>query len=145
MPQHRFASIHVVGTNGKSSVAQMTAAILEAHGLRTGACLSPHLSRWSERVQIGGEEIGAEAFRNAVLRTAETAAAVNRSLGSGEELTQFEVATAAAFLALADAAVDVAVVEAGLGGRLDATNVIPSRLTVLTTVGLDHTEWLGET
>jgi dihydrofolate synthase / folylpolyglutamate synthase len=145
MPQHRFASIHVVGTNGKSSVAQMTAAILEAHGLRTGACLSPHLSRWSERVQIGAEEIGAEAFRNAVLRTAETAAAVNRSLGSGEELTQFEVATAAAFLALADAAVDVAVVEAGLGGRLDATNVIPSRLTVLTTVGLDHTEWLGET
>jgi len=145
MPQHRFASIHVVGTNGKSSVAQMTAAILEAHGLRTGACLSPHLSRWSERVQIRGEEIGAEPFRAAVARTAQTAEAVNRSLDRGEELTQFEIATAAAFVALATARVDVAVVEAGLGGRRDATNVIPSRVTVLTSVGLDHTEWLGET
>jgi dihydrofolate synthase/folylpolyglutamate synthase len=145
MPQHRFASIHVVGTNGKSSVAQMTAAILEEHGLRTGTCLSPHLSRWSERVQIDGEEIGAEDFRAAVGRAAETAEVVNRSLDPGEQVTQFEVATAAAFLALAAARVDVAVVEAGLGGRLDATNVIPSRVTVLTTVGLDHTEWLGET
>ena len=145
MPQHRFASIHVVGTNGKSSVAQMTAAILEAHGLSTGACLSPHLSRWSERVQIGGREIGAEDFRASVARVAETAEVVDRSLDPGERLTQFEIATAAAFVALAAARVEVAVVEAGLGGRLDATNVIPSRVAVLTSVGLDHTEWLGET
>ncbi len=145
MPQHRFASIHVVGTNGKSSVTRMTAALLEAHGLRTGACLSPHLHRWSERVMVGGEEISPETFASSVERTAETVATVNRSLDDGEEVTQFEVATAAAFVALATAKVQVGVIEAGLGGRLDATNVIPSRVTVLTSVGLDHTEWLGET
>ena len=145
MPQHRFASIHVVGTNGKSSVARMTAALLEAHGLRTGACVSPHPQRWSERVLIGGEEIDPEAFAAAVERTARAAETVNRTLEEGEEVTQFELATAAAFIAFAAARVDVAVVEAGLGGRLDATNTIPSRVTVLTSIGLDHTDWLGET
>jgi dihydrofolate synthase/folylpolyglutamate synthase len=145
MPQHRFASIHVVGTNGKSSVTRMIAALLEAHGLRTGACVSPHPLRWSERVLIGGEGIGEAAFEAAVERTAQAAAVVNRGLEEGEEVTQFELATAAAFVAFAAARVKVAVVEAGLGGRLDATNTIPSGLTVLTSVGLDHTAWLGET
>ncbi len=145
MPQHRFASIHVVGTNGKSSVARMTAALLEAHGLSTGACLSPHSSRWSERIEVRGEEIGPQAFAAAVERVAEAATTVERGLEPGEAVTQFEVATAAAFLALAAAGVDVAVVEAGLGGRLDATNTIPSQVTVLTSIGLDHTEWLGGT
>jgi dihydrofolate synthase/folylpolyglutamate synthase len=145
LPQHRFASIHVVGTNGKSSATRMTAALLEAHGLRAGACVSPHAERWSERVLIGGEEIGAAEFAAAVERTARAAETVNRRLSDGGEVTQFEVATAASFVALADAEVDVAVVEAGLGGKLDATNTIPSRMTVLTSVGLDHTDWLGET
>lgn len=145
MPQHRFASIHVVGTNGKSSVTRMIAALLEAHGLRTGACVSPHPLRWSERVLVGGEEIGAAEFAAAVERTAQAAAVVNRSLEEGEAVTQFELATAAAFVAFAAARVEVAVVEAGLGGRLDATNTIPSRVTVLTSIGLDHTAWLGET
>jgi dihydrofolate synthase/folylpolyglutamate synthase len=145
LPQHRFASLHVVGTNGKSSVTRMIAALLEAHGLRTGACVSPHPLRWAERVLIGGGEIGEAEFALAVERAAETAATVNRGLGEDEEVTQFELATAAAFVAFARARVDVAVVEAGLGGRLDATNTIPSRVTVLTSVGLDHTEWLGET
>jgi dihydrofolate synthase / folylpolyglutamate synthase len=144
MPQHRFASIHVVGTNGKSSVTRMTAALLEAHGLRTGACVSPHAERWAERVLIGGEEIGATEFAAAVERAARAAEALNRKLPEGEVVTQFELATAATFVALAAARVEVAVIEAGLGGRLDATNAIPSRLTVLTSVGLDHTEWLGE-
>jgi dihydrofolate synthase / folylpolyglutamate synthase len=144
MPQHRFASIHVVGTNGKSSVTRMAAALLEAHGIAAGACVSPHISRWSERVLIHGEEIGERDFAAAVRRTAETAETVNRKLEDGETVTQFEVATAAAFVALAAAQAEVAVVEAGLGGRLDATNTIPSRVTVLTSVGLDHTEWLGE-
>ena len=144
MPQHRFASIHVVGTNGKSSVTRMTAALLEAHGVVAGACVSPHPSRWSERVMIRGAEIGEQDFAAAVQRTAETAETVNRKLEEGEAVTQFEVATAAAFVAFAAARVEVAVVEAGLGGRLDATNTIPSRVTVLTSVGLDHTEWLGE-
>jgi len=145
MPQHRFASIHVVGTNGKSSVTRMTAALLEAHGVSTGACVSPHTSRWSERVLVHAEEIGAAEFAAAVERAAQAAEAVDRALGEGEAVTQFELATAASFVALAAAGVEVAVVEAGLGGRLDATNTIPSRVTVLTSVGLDHTEWLGET
>jgi dihydrofolate synthase/folylpolyglutamate synthase len=145
MPQHRFASIHVVGTNGKSSVTRMVAALLEAHGLSAGASVSPHASRWSERTLINGEEIGAVEFAAAVERVAEAAEVVNRTLEDGEAVTQFEVATAASFVALAAARVQVGVIEAGLGGRLDATNTIPSRLTVLTSIGLDHTEWLGET
>jgi dihydrofolate synthase / folylpolyglutamate synthase len=145
LPQHRFASIHVVGTNGKSSVTRMTAALLAAHGLHSGACVSPHPLQWSERVLVGGEEIEPAAFATAVERTAQAAATVNRSLEEGEEVTQFEVATAAAFVAFAAARVKVAVVEAGLGGRLDATNTIPSQVTVLTSIGLDHTKWLGET
>jgi dihydrofolate synthase / folylpolyglutamate synthase len=145
MPQHRFASIHVVGTNGKSSVTRMTAALLEAHGVSAGACVSPHAERWSERVLVHGGEIGAGAFSAAVERAAQAAQVVNCGLEEGEAVTQFEVATAAAFVALAAAGVQAAAVEAGLGGKLDATNTIPSRVTVLTSVGLDHTRWLGET
>ncbi len=145
MPQHRFASIHVVGTNGKSSVARMTAALLEAHGVDSGACLSPHTARWSERTLIRGEEIGAADWASAVGRVASAAEGVNRGLDDGDAVTQFEAATAATFVALASARVQAAAIEAGLGGRLDATNTIPSRVTVLTSIGLDHTEWLGET
>jgi dihydrofolate synthase/folylpolyglutamate synthase len=145
MPQRRFASIHVVGTNGKSSVAEATAALLEAHGVRAGAYLSPHGARWAERVRIGGGEIEPGAFAASVERVAESVGPVNRALAEEDEVTQFEAATAAALVALAAGRVDVAVVEAGLGGRLDATNVLPSRATVLTSVGLDHTQWLGET
>jgi dihydrofolate synthase/folylpolyglutamate synthase len=144
LPQHRFASVHVVGTNGKSSVTRMVAALLEAHGVPSGACVSPHAERWSERVLIHGEQIGAAEFAAAVERAAVAAEAVNRGLGEGEAVTQFELATAAAFVALAAAGVEAAAVEAGLGGRLDATNTIPSKVTVLTSIGRDHTEWLGE-
>ena len=145
MPQHRFASIHVVGTNGKSSVARMTAALLEAHGVGSGACLSPHVAGWAERTLIHGREVGAGEWADAVERVATAAEGVNRSLDEGDAVTQFEAATAATFVALASARVKVAAIEAGLGGRLDATNTIPSRITVLTSIGLDHTEWLGET
>ncbi len=145
MPQHRFASIHVVGTNGKSSVTRMTAALLEAHGIASGACLSPHTAGWAERTLIDGEQVGAGEWTDAVERVARAAEGVNRSLDEGDAVTQFEAATAATFIALAAARVEVATIEAGLGGRLDATNTIPSRVTVLTSIGLDHTEWLGET
>ncbi len=145
LPQHRFASIHVVGTNGKSSVARMIAALLEAHGVSAGACVSPHTARWSERVLVHGEEIGGAEFAAAVERAAAAAEIVDRGLPEGEAVTQFELATAAAFAAFVAAGVEAAAVEAGLGGRLDATNTIPSKVTVLTSVGLDHTEWLGET
>ncbi|HEY1236924.1 MAG TPA: Mur ligase family protein [Solirubrobacterales bacterium] len=145
MPQNRFASIHVVGTNGKTSVTRMTAALLEAHGVRTGAYVSPHITSWRERVLIRGEPISEEAFTEALERAEESAQVADRAAGVEGPITQFELLTAAAFVAFAAARVQYAVVEAGLGGRLDATNVIPSQLTVLTSVGYDHTEWLGET
>ena len=145
LPQHRFGSVHVVGTNGKSSVTRMTAALLEAHGVSAGACLSPHAGRWSERTQVRGEEVGAAEWAAAVEAVARAAEGVDRTLEEGDAVTQFEAATAATFVALASARVKAAAIEAGLGGRLDATNTIPSRVTVLTSVGLDHTEWLGET
>ena len=145
MPQNRFASIHVVGTNGKTSVTRMTAALLEAHGVSTGAYVSPHITSWRERVLIRGEPISEEAFTDALERTEQSAQVADRSAGDEGPVTQFELLTAAAFVAFAAARVQYAVIEAGLGGRLDATNVIPSQLTVLTSVGYDHTEWLGET
>lgn len=145
MPQNRFASIHVVGTNGKTSVTRMTAALLEAHGVSTGAYLSPHITSWRERVLIRGEPISEEAFTHALERTEQAAEVADRSAGDEGPVTQFELLTAAAFVAFAADRVQYAIIEAGLGGRLDATNVIPSQLTVLTSVGYDHTEWLGET
>jgi dihydrofolate synthase/folylpolyglutamate synthase len=145
MPQNRFASVHVVGTNGKTSVARMTAALLDAHQVSAAAYVSPHISSWRERVVIHGEPIGQEAFGAAIERAEAAAQAADRVAGEEGPVTQFELVTAAAFLALASARVQVGVIEAGLGGRLDATNVIPSRVTVLTSVGLDHTEWLGDT
>ena len=145
MPQNRFASIHVVGTNGKTSVTRMAAALLEAHGVSTGAYLSPHIHSWRERVMVGGEPIPEEAFVGALGRAEQAAEVADRSAGDEGPVTQYELLTAAAFVAFAAARVQDAVIEAGLGGRLDATNVIPSKITVLTSVGLDHTEWLGET
>jgi len=145
MPQRRFASIHVVGTNGKSSTTRMTAAILERHGLRTGIYTSPHLRGFPERIEVAGQPLSDSAFADAVARAAHAAELVNRTLPEGDDVTQFEALTAAAFHALAAAGIEVAVVEAGLGGRYDATNVIPSQVQVLTSVGLDHTRWLGDT
>jgi dihydrofolate synthase / folylpolyglutamate synthase len=145
MPQNRFASIHVVGTNGKTSVTRMTGALLEAHGVSTGAYVSPHIRSWRERVLIRGEPISEEAFTEALERAEQAAQVADRSAGDEGPVTQFELLTAAAFVAFAAARVQYGVIEAGLGGRLDATNVIPSQLTVLTSVGYDHTEWLGET
>jgi dihydrofolate synthase / folylpolyglutamate synthase len=145
LPQHRFASIHVVGTNGKSSVARMIAALLEAHGAASGAYLSPRTGRWSEQILLRGEPLGEAQLAAAVEKVAAATATVNRDLREGEGVTRFELATAAAFVAFAAGRVEVAAIEAGLGGRQDATNTIPSRVAVLTSVGLDHTRWLGET
>jgi dihydrofolate synthase / folylpolyglutamate synthase len=145
MPQNRFASIHVVGTNGKTSVTRMIAALLEAHGVSTGAYVSPHITSWRERVLIRGEPISEGAFTEALERAEQAAEVADRSAGDEGPVTQFELLTAAAFVAFAATHVQYSVIEAGLGGRLDATNVIPSKLTVLTSVGYDHTEWLGET
>ena len=144
-PQEAFGSIHVVGTNGKSSTTRMTAAILEAHGMRTGTFLSPHLVSFAERIRVGDEDLAPDAFGAAIQRAAAAAAKVDRTLEVGDRVTQFELLTAAALAELARRGVDVAVVEAGLGGRHDATNVLPSKVQVLTNVGLEHTRWLGPT
>jgi dihydrofolate synthase/folylpolyglutamate synthase len=144
-PQRAFRSIHVVGTNGKSSTVRMAAAILDAHGIRTGAYLSPHLSTFAERIRIGDADLEPDAFGAAVERAAGAAAKVDRTLSGGERVTQFELLTAAAFSELAGRGVEAAVVEAGLGGRHDATNVLAAPVAALTNVGLEHTRWLGPT
>lgn len=144
-PQRRFRTVHVVGTNGKTSTTRMTAAILERHGLRTGAYLSPHLVSYAERVQVGERDLSSSAFAAAVARAAWAAERVNHTLAEDDHVTQFELLTAAALWALAEREVEVAVVEAGLGGRYDATAVVESQVTALTNVGLEHTRWLGPT
>ena len=144
-PHERFRSIHVLGSNGKSSTVRMIAALLECHGLRTGAYLSPHLASWAERIEVGGRPVSDERFAAAIARVAEAAALVDRTLDADDRVTQFEALTAAAYLELARAQVEVAAVEAGLGGRYDATSVIRSSVQVLTNVSLEHTRWLGPT
>lgn len=144
-PERSFDSIHVVGTNGKSSTVRMIAAILQRHRLRVGAYLSPHLTAFTERIRIDDTDVEASDFGRAVERAAHAARLVDRSQRDDDTVTQFEALTAAAFAELAARDVDVAVIEAGLGGRYDATNVLPSTVQVLTNVGLEHTRWLGPT
>ena len=144
-PQEAFRSIHVVGTNGKSSTVRMTAAILERHGVRTGAYVSPHLVSFRERIRVADDDLPPEDFACAIERVRRAAEKVDRRLEEGDRVTQCEALTAAAYSELARRGVDVAVVEAGLGGRWDATNVIDSEVAVLTNVGLEHTRWLGPT
>ena len=143
-PQGSFRTVHVVGSNGKSSTTRLVDAILRAHGIRSGAYLSPHLSSWTERVLVAGEPVPEQVFAASVAEVAKAAVRVDADEAFGP-VTQFEALTAAAFLALASERVETAVVEAGLGGRLDATNVIGSPVTICTSVGLEHTRWLGET
>jgi dihydrofolate synthase/folylpolyglutamate synthase len=146
LPKVSFPTIHVVGTNGKSSTTRMTAALLERCGLRTGAFTSPHLLSYRERIQIGERDIAPEPFAQAIARTVHAAEMVDRtSSPPGDVVTQFELLTAAALSEFEAAGVDVAVLEAGLGGRYDATNVVDSRVAVLTNVGLEHTRYLGPT
>jgi dihydrofolate synthase/folylpolyglutamate synthase len=133
-PERRYPAIHVVGTNGKTTVTRMTEALLLAEGLSAGAYTSPHVSGWAERIRVDGEEAD---FERAVARVRPPAEAVGA--------TQFEAVTAAALVEFAEAGVDVAVVEAGLGGRLDATNVVVAPVVCLTNVSLEHVEHLGET
>ncbi len=144
-PERSFDTVHVVGTNGKTSTTRMIAAILERHGLRSGCYLSPHLVSYAERVQIAGRDIKTHEFAAAIAQAAWAAERVNRTLAEDDHVTQFELLTAAAFWELARRGAQVVVVEAGLGGRYDATNVIDSTVAVLTNVGLEHTRWLGPT
>jgi dihydrofolate synthase / folylpolyglutamate synthase len=131
-PQLAYPSIHVVGTNGKSTTARLAAALLRGAGLRVGVYTSPHVSGWGERL-----DTDAAGFERAVRRVQPAAERAGA--------TQFEAVTAAALVEFAELGVEAAVVEAGLGGRLDATNVLRAPVVVLTNVGLEHTAQLGET
>ncbi|HST25205.1 MAG TPA: Mur ligase family protein [Gaiellaceae bacterium] len=133
-PQLSFPAVHVVGTKGKSTTTRTIEETLLREGLLAGAYTSPHVSGWAERIRVGGAEIDVEQGLAGVRPRADP-------LGA----TQFETLTAAALLAFAEAGVDAAAVEAGLGGRCDATNVLRSPVQVLTNVALEHTEVLGDT
>jgi len=144
-PELRYDTIHVVGTNGKSSTVRMIAAIIQEHGLRVGAYLSPHLVSFTERIRFGDRDIAPADFGRAVQRAAVAVRRVDRGRAPDDKVTQFEALTAGAYAAFVDLGAQVAVIEAGLGGGSDATNVIPSTIQVLTNVGLEHTRLLGDT
>lgn len=137
-PERRYPSLHIGGTNGKGSTATMAASMLQAAGCRVGLYTSPHLVDFRERIRVNGDIISEE--RVAVLTHCVRAAA-----GEPREPTFFEFTTAMAFQQFADTGIDVAVIEVGLGGRFDATNVLMPAAVAITNVALDHQEYLGET
>lgn len=140
-PQRAYPSIHIAGTNGKTTVSRMVQQILGAHGLATGGFTSPHLERVEERFTIHGVALDSHDFTDAVGDIAWFV--VGYETTNGTEVTYFEVTAALAFSIFATATVDVAVVEVGLGGRLDATNVLDAAVSVITGIDIDHTEYLG--
>ena len=144
-PQRAYPAIHLTGTNGKTSTAHMIDSLLRAHGLRTGTYTSPHLETVRERISIDGEPISAEKFVEIYQEVAPGAQFLDAKEGIGESLTYFDLTTAMALAAFADAPVDVAIVEVGLGGTEDSTNVLQANTCVVTPIGLDHMEWLGDT
>jgi dihydrofolate synthase/folylpolyglutamate synthase len=141
-PETAYPSIHVAGTNGKTTVSRMVQQILGAHGLATGGFTSPHLHAIEERFTLHGVTIDPKDFTDAVADIAWFVEAYEQQAGTST--TYFEVTAALAFSIFATAAVDVAVVEVGLGGRLDATNVLDSTVAIITGIDIDHTEFLGD-
>jgi dihydrofolate synthase/folylpolyglutamate synthase len=149
-PERAYRSIHIGGTNGKGSVAAMVERGLRAAGLKTGRYTSPHLARIEERVALGGQSVDRDTFEAV---TADVFAVIDQSLsrrsldegGAGFKPTFFEVSTAVAFEIFKRAAIDVAIVEVGLGGRFDATNVLTPAITAITTIAFDHERHLGNT
>lgn len=137
-PERAAPTFHVAGTNGKGSTAAMIAAMLAAGGRRVGLYTSPHLVSFRERILVDGERIGEDAVVEYVAR-------IRAALGPTMDLTCFEVTTLVAWEAFRAAAVDAVVLEVGLGGRLDATNVVAPEVAVITNVGRDHEAWLGST
>src|SRR6478672_10322916 len=146
-PQRSFPVIHLTGTNGKTSTTRIIETVLLEHGLRTGRFTSPHLHSMRERIALSGQPISAEKFLAAydeVIPFIELVDARSVAEG-GPRMTYFEVLVAVAYAAFADAPVDVAVVEVGMGGRWDATNVADGSVAVVTPVDLDHQHFLGDT
>lgn len=141
-PQARLRMVHVAGTNGKGSTCATLEAILRAAGYRTGLYTSPYLQAYNERIRLSGMPIGAAALTDLVRRTAPV---VEQLACEGVHVTEFEYGTALALCAFAQARVDIAVIEVGLGGRLDPTNVITPLLCAITAIGMDHMQYLGDT
>lgn len=144
-PQHAYRSIHIGGTNGKGSVAAMVERGLRAAGLKTGRYTSPHLDRVEERVAINGQPIDSETFASVTAHVLDVADRLKAEGLLTVTPTFFEVSTAVAFEIFRRAAVDVAVVEVGLGGRFDATNVLTPTITAITSIAFDHERHLGTT
>jgi dihydrofolate synthase/folylpolyglutamate synthase len=144
-PERRYDSLLVAGTNGKGSTVALSESILRASGLRTGRYTSPHLRFVEERIHVEGRPIPRKGLAAAVSRVAEAAERVFQGEPERSAPTYFEAMTAAAFLAFAERAVDVAVLEVGMGGRFDATNLVPSRVSVISPIGFDHERFLGST
>ena len=144
-PHLKFPSVLVAGTNGKGSTSATLASILTTAGYRTGLYTSPHLSRVNERVRIGGVEISDDDLANYYFRVDDCARHLVNAGVLRAHPSFFEAMTALAFLAFAEQHVDIAVLEVGMGGRLDATNIVEPLVSVITDISLDHTEWLGTT
>ena len=146
-PQRAYPSIHVAGTNGKTSVARIIDALLTALHRRTGRTTSPHLQSAVERISIDGIPISPALYVDTYRELEPFVELVDRQSeeAGGPRMSKFEVVTAMAFAAFADAPIDVAVVEVGMGGRWDATNVVDAPVAVITPIGIDHTEFLGDT
>ncbi len=136
-PQLKYPTVHIAGTNGKGSTAAMLAAIGKAAGLRTGLYTSPHLVHLNERVQIDGVPVSFPEIEDALKSC--------RPLAESLQATYFEIITAIAFAIFAQRGVELAIIETGLGGRLDATNVVQPEVAVITTIGLEHQQYLGDT
>ena len=136
-PEHQFKSIHVGGTNGKGSTAHMLASVLQEAGYKVGLYTSPHLKDYRERIRINGAMISEDYVVDFV--------ATNKSFFESNALSFFEMSVGMAFAYFADKQVDIAVVEVGLGGRLDSTNILNPEVSVITNIGLDHTQFLGTT
>ncbi|MGD0733828.1 MAG: folylpolyglutamate synthase/dihydrofolate synthase family protein [Terracidiphilus sp.] len=144
-PHRRFPSVLIAGTNGKGSTAATLASILTASGMRTGLYTSPHLARVNERIRLDRMEVTDDEFAGLYFRVHDAAQQLVLD-GSLPLLPSFfEILTAQALLFFAEANVDIAVLEVGMGGRLDATNIVDPLLSVITDISLDHTEWLGST
>jgi dihydrofolate synthase/folylpolyglutamate synthase len=144
-PNRRYRAVLIAGTNGKGSTAATLASILTASGLRAGLYTSPHLTRPNERIRVNGVEITDDAFAALYFRVDDRGRNLVAEGRLGQLPSFFETLTAMAFLHFAEASIDIAVLEAGMGGRLDATNIVEPILSVVTDISLDHTEWLGPT
>ncbi|MCG3752350.1 folylpolyglutamate synthase/dihydrofolate synthase family protein [Amycolatopsis sp. Poz14] len=144
-PNHGYPVVHVAGTNGKGSVARMVDSLLTRMGLRSGRYTSPHLQLVTERIALDGRPISAARYAELYQDIAPYVAMVDGASEDGVPMSKFEVLTGMAFAAFSDAPVEAAVLEAGMGGAWDATNVADAQVAVITPIGLDHTEYLGPT